>query len=172
MNDFFLLAKQELALVLIIFLLLIIKVGSKEWGSPQLLGLINLLLLLNLVAGFLYPAEGILFNEMFHTGKVIILEKNILNAGTLIVSWLATVESAAALKIKLSAPNPPNRRSAPPRPKILLAPAFPEITSLKFDPSTALTPVNVSLPTLAASLGAVLCDVPALISTVTPAWAL
>ncbi|HTL08720.1 MAG TPA: NADH-quinone oxidoreductase subunit N [Chitinophagaceae bacterium] len=89
MNDFFLLAKQELALVLIIFLLLIIKVGSKEWENPRVLGLINLLLLLNFATGFIYQQEGILFNEMFHTSKLIIIEKNILNAGTLIVSWLA-----------------------------------------------------------------------------------
>jgi len=89
MNDFFLLAKQELALTLIIFILLFIKVGTKEWSNTALLHLVNGLLLVNLVSGFFFAGEGVLFNEMFHTGRLQSTEKNILNAGTLIISWQA-----------------------------------------------------------------------------------
>lgn len=89
MNEFFLLAKQELAITLIIFILLFIKVGAKEWSNDAVLQLVNVLLLVNLVTGFLFVSEGSLFNNMFTTGRQAVMEKNILNAGTLIISWQA-----------------------------------------------------------------------------------
>ena len=95
MHEFFLLAKQELAISLVIFILLFIKVGSKEWSRTALLALVNGLLLLNFAAGFLFPQQGILFNEMFHTDALATAEKNMLNLGTVIISlqaydWLKT----------------------------------------------------------------------------------
>ena len=89
MNEFLLLAKQELVLTLIIFILLFIKVGSKEWSNGALLNLVNLFLLVNFVSGFFFTREGVLFNEMFRTGKLAVLEKNILNLGTLLISLQA-----------------------------------------------------------------------------------
>jgi NADH-quinone oxidoreductase subunit N len=94
-NEFFLLAKQELVITLIIFVLLFIKVGAKEWRNTSVLSLVNGLLLLNLVAGFIWPQHGSLFSEMFYTGKLITTEKNILNLATFIISlqaydWLRT----------------------------------------------------------------------------------
>ena len=89
MNQFFLLARQELALTLIIFILLFIKVGAKEWTNTALVTLVNLLLLVNFLAGFFFYEGGMLFNEMFYTNKLIVLEKNILNLGTLIISLQA-----------------------------------------------------------------------------------
>jgi len=86
MNNFFLLARQELALTLIIFILLFIKVGTKEWSNRALLNLINGLLLVNFLSGFFFYEGGVLFNEMFHTGRLLVLEKNILNLGVLIIS--------------------------------------------------------------------------------------
>jgi NADH-quinone oxidoreductase subunit N len=52
------------------------------------------LLLLNLALGFVGNQEGMLFDEMFFTNPLIVLEKNILNLGTLIVS----LQSASWLK--------------------------------------------------------------------------
>jgi NADH-quinone oxidoreductase subunit N len=54
-----------------------------------------MLLLINLIAGFFWNREGMLFNEMFRTNKLMVLEKNILNLGMLIISmqsysWLKT----------------------------------------------------------------------------------
>ncbi len=89
MTEFFLLAKQELALTLIIFILLFIKVGAKEWSNSALLQLVNFLLLVNLLAGFFFAQAGVLFNDMFRTNSLAVLEKNILNAGTLIISLQA-----------------------------------------------------------------------------------
>ncbi|MEP6747618.1 MAG: NADH-quinone oxidoreductase subunit N [Bacteroidota bacterium] len=89
MEQFFLLARQELVLTLVIFILLIIKVGSAEWSNKAIFNLVNLLLLINFVSGFLFVQDGMLFNEMFHTNRLIFTEKNILNLGTLIISLQA-----------------------------------------------------------------------------------
>jgi len=86
--------RMELVITGILFLLLLIKVGSDPRPGPML-NLINGLLAVNLVVGFLPIPDMVLFNGMFHTNRLILLEKNILNLGTLIVSlqaydWLKT----------------------------------------------------------------------------------
>ena len=86
-NDILALLKQELLLSVIIIVLLIIKIGADEWKSSNLLNFINLLLLINFLAGFVLNSEASLFNGMFNTNKLIILEKNILNLATLIISF-------------------------------------------------------------------------------------
>lgn len=86
MADFIFLMKQELLVTAILFILLFLKLGSKEWKSESLLRFINLLLLINLAAGFFAGTEGKLFGEMFRTNALITLEKNILNLGVLIIS--------------------------------------------------------------------------------------
>jgi len=94
-TDFFILMKQELVIIAIIFVLLFIKVGSKEWKNESILNLVNVLLLFNFVLGFFWNEDGILFNEMFRTNKLIVTEKSILSLGTYIISlqsysWLKT----------------------------------------------------------------------------------
>ncbi len=95
MNEFFILMKQELVITLIIFILLFIKLSSKQWSNEKVLVLINVLLLLNLAAGFLFPDTGDLFGDMYRTNPLMAFEKNILNLGTLLISlqsynWLKT----------------------------------------------------------------------------------
>ena len=92
-SDFLILMKQEWAIVAIIFILLFIKVGGKEWKNENILNLVNVLLLINLIVGFFWNQDGILFNEMFRTNPFIVIEKSILNLGTYIIalqsfSWL------------------------------------------------------------------------------------
>lgn len=106
LNDFLILMKQELVLTAIIFIILFIKVGSKEWKNEKLMSLINILLLINFVSGFFYKDEGMLFNSMFKTNDFIILQKNILNLGTLIISmqaysWLKNHKHASEFYILL-----------------------------------------------------------------------
>jgi NADH-quinone oxidoreductase subunit N len=93
LNDFFILMKHELIITVIIFVLLLLKIGS-DMTNERMLNLANGLLLLNLVAGFMGNQPGMLFNEMFLTNPLIVLEKNILSLGTLIVS----LQSASWLK--------------------------------------------------------------------------
>ena len=95
MNDFFSLMKHELILTIILVVTLILKLGKEQAGNASLLRLINLLLLLNVAAGFLANATGELFNGMFRMNATLALEKNVLNIGVLIISlqasaWLKT----------------------------------------------------------------------------------
>ncbi|MBC6491253.1 NADH-quinone oxidoreductase subunit N [Flavihumibacter stibioxidans] len=85
MNDLFIILKQELVLTVIIFLLLTLKIG-KERSNMAWLNLVNVLLAINFLGGFFFPQTGVLFSGMYHTSDLIILEKNILNLGTLIIS--------------------------------------------------------------------------------------
>ena len=87
--------KFELLAAVIIFVLLFIKLGSNEWKNKTVLSVVNILLLVNLVAGFFMNHDGTLFGNMFRTTKLIELQKNILNLGTLFISaqaytWLKT----------------------------------------------------------------------------------
>lgn len=85
LNDL-LLMKQELLITLLIFILLFIKLGKKEWNNGKLLTVINILLVINLASGFFYIRDGKLFGDMFQTNELLALEKNMLNIGTLIIS--------------------------------------------------------------------------------------
>ena len=85
-NDILALLKQELVVCFMIFILLIIKIGGREWKTGKILALANFLLLLNLLAGLISNFEGSLFNEMFVTNRLVNLEKNMLNLATLIIS--------------------------------------------------------------------------------------
>ena len=88
-NDILALLKQELIIGLIILILLGIKISAAEWKIDNIIKLVNLLLMINFLAGFVMNAEGTLFNEMFHTSRLIVLEKNILNLAVLIISLQA-----------------------------------------------------------------------------------
>lgn len=93
-TDFLILMKQEVLLLLIIFALLILKLG-KDRSNERFMNIVNVLLLLNLLAGFLWNRDGTLFSEMYRTNKLMVLEKNILSLGMLLISlqshnWLKT----------------------------------------------------------------------------------
>lgn len=85
LNDFLILMKQELVVTVIIFILLTLKVG-KDRSNETIIRLANILLFLNLVIGFLFNTEGMLFNDMFRTNPLVHAEKSILNIGLLIIS--------------------------------------------------------------------------------------
>ena len=84
--DFFILMKQEWSVMAILFILLFIRVGSREWKNESILNLVNFLLLLNFILGLFWNRQGILFNEMYRTNPLIVAEKNILNLGTYIIA--------------------------------------------------------------------------------------
>ena len=87
MNDFLTLMKSELVITLIIFLLLFIKIG-KGMKNDSLLSLVQVLLLINFVAGFFFNKEGSLFGDMFYTTPLIVFQKSILNLGVYLISLL------------------------------------------------------------------------------------
>ena len=84
--DSLILMKQELLLTVILFVLLFTKLGKKEWKNESLINFINILLFINLVAGFIGIRTGTLFGDMFITNELLTLEKNFLNLGILIIS--------------------------------------------------------------------------------------
>ncbi|MEX6688329.1 NADH-quinone oxidoreductase subunit N [Danxiaibacter flavus] len=93
-TDFLILMKQEMAVIAMIFILLFMKLG-RDRSNESFMNTMNVLLLLNLILGFVFNHEGILFNEMFRTSRLIAFEKNILNLAMLIISlqsysWLKT----------------------------------------------------------------------------------
>jgi NADH-quinone oxidoreductase subunit N len=73
-------------ITVIIFILLFLKLSNKEWTNASLLTFINILLFINLIAGFVYIPNGSLFGDMFRTNELLTFEKNLLNLGTLIIS--------------------------------------------------------------------------------------
>jgi len=77
--------RQELALTVLIFLLLFIKLG-KDRSNESILNFVNAALLVNLVAGFCCKETGALFNGMFNTNTLIVFEKGLLNLAALIIS--------------------------------------------------------------------------------------
>ena len=87
MNEFFTILKSELLLSGIIFLLLLIKI-SKGLKNESLLQLIQVLLLLNFIAGFFYISDSSLFDTMYRTNSTIALQKSILNLGVYLISLL------------------------------------------------------------------------------------
>jgi NADH-quinone oxidoreductase subunit N len=89
MNEFLTLMKHELAVTVIIFLLLFIKIG-KGMANSSLLLLIQVLLLINLAAGFLPMEEGNLFSGLYNTSLLIVCQKNILSLGVFLLSLLFT----------------------------------------------------------------------------------
>lgn len=106
LNDFLYLMKAELMITIIIFILLFLKLSNKEWKNESLLNFINILLFINLVAGFFYIPNGILFGDMFHTNELLTFEKNLLNLGTFVISlqsyhWLKDHKHIAEFYILL-----------------------------------------------------------------------
>jgi NADH-quinone oxidoreductase subunit N len=87
MNEMLTLMKPELVLTGIIFLLLFIKIG-KGLKNDSMLLLIQVLLLLNFIAGFFFNAEGTLFDGMYQTTALMVFQKNILNLGVYLISLL------------------------------------------------------------------------------------
>ncbi|HQW83303.1 MAG TPA: NADH-quinone oxidoreductase subunit N [Ferruginibacter sp.] len=87
MNDFLTLMKPELVLTGIIFLLLFIKISKGIMNEPLLL-LIQVLLLLNFLFGFFFNKLGSLFDGMYQTSGLIVLQKNILNLAVYLISML------------------------------------------------------------------------------------
>ena len=87
LNDFLILMKSELVITGIIFLLLFIKVGS-DITNDRLLPLVQILLLANVVAGFIFNEDGSLFGGLFTTNALMAFQKSILSLGIYFISLL------------------------------------------------------------------------------------
>src|SRR4029078_6433494 len=82
-----LLMKNELLIAVIIFILLFIKIG-KGLKNSSLLTLVQVLLFINVVAGFVFQSEGSLFSGMFYTNGIVAFQKSILSIAVFLISLL------------------------------------------------------------------------------------
>jgi NADH-quinone oxidoreductase subunit N len=89
MKDFLTLMKPEMLLTAIIFLLLFVKIGWKM-SNETLLPLIQVLLLVNFIAGFVFNEQGILFNGLYVTNAMMTFQKNILSLAVYLISMLCS----------------------------------------------------------------------------------
>jgi NADH-quinone oxidoreductase subunit N len=99
LQDLLILMRAELMLILIIFLLLFLKLGSASLRNETVMNMVNGLLLVVLALGFLVKDSGMIFGNMFRTDDLLRLEKNMLTLGTLIISlqsyqWLKKHDQA------------------------------------------------------------------------------
>ncbi|REJ84470.1 MAG: NADH-quinone oxidoreductase subunit N [Bacteroidetes bacterium] len=86
MTDILLLMKHELTLVVIIVLLLILKIREKEEGAENYMPFVNIMLAGNFLLGLVLNRGGELFDGMFVSDNIMVLQKNILNFGVLMIS--------------------------------------------------------------------------------------
>ena len=105
MNEMLTIMKSELMIIIIIFVLLFIKLG-RGMKNESMLMLIQVLLLLNFIGGFFFNTPGILFDKMYHSGPMIVFQKNILSLGVYLISllfadWLKKTEHLAEFFIMM-----------------------------------------------------------------------
>lgn len=98
--------KPELHLTVLIFIFLFAKIGNVADNTRGFLAFANILLAINLVAGFFMNKDGVIFDGMYYTNAQLILEKNILNLALLLVSllsfdWLQSSKNAGEYYILL-----------------------------------------------------------------------
>lgn len=85
MNEFLTGMKSELVITVIIFVLLFIKIGG-GMKNERILPFVQVLLLLNVIAGFFFNESGSLFGNMFYTTPLIAFQKNLLSIAVYLIS--------------------------------------------------------------------------------------
>ena len=93
-----LIMRHELLLVAITVILLLIEIFLPKDQKHKIINPAIIFMLLVTIAGFIPGPTGVLFGGMYQTTDLILLMKNILNIGTLIifiqsVSWLKKEEN-------------------------------------------------------------------------------
>lgn len=105
MSELITIMKSELMITAIIFILLFFKLG-KGISNGTLLGIIQLLLLVNFIAGFFMNFDATAFDTMYQTSPMIAFQKSILNLGVYLISllfadWFKKTEHLAEIFILL-----------------------------------------------------------------------
>lgn len=88
-TDILHLMKHELLLCGILFITLILKIRETDESKGTWASAVNILLAINFLLGFFGNMSGEMFNGLFRNDELIILQKNILNLGLLVVSLMA-----------------------------------------------------------------------------------
>ena len=88
--DIILLMKHEMLLALMLVVLLVSKISGKAIENNSWIWIFNFMMIINCAAGWFCNQSGMLFSSMFFNSNIIVFEKNILNAGTLIICLSST----------------------------------------------------------------------------------
>jgi NADH-quinone oxidoreductase subunit N len=90
MSELFSLLKHEWLLLGILVFLLVMKIRTAELTNERLIKFMNIFLFFNLVIGWFFNSEGLIFDGMFRNSTLISFEKNILNLALLIIHLQST----------------------------------------------------------------------------------
>lgn len=80
--------KFEMALTVLLFVLLFIKIDGRA-GNVSVIRITNIFLLLNLVLGFFGNEATEIFGGMFRTSSLLAIEKSVLNLAVLLISFFS-----------------------------------------------------------------------------------
>jgi NADH-quinone oxidoreductase subunit N len=83
--EILLMMKHELLLIVMLSVLLVIMISGKVTENLGWIKLFNSMMVINCLAGWFFNSSGNLFDQMFVNNDFIAFQKNILNAGTLII---------------------------------------------------------------------------------------
>jgi NADH-quinone oxidoreductase subunit N len=84
------LMRHEMIVLVIMLVLIFVKLlSSEKENNRNIIFGINIMLLINLVVGFLPEMSGTIFGGMFHADPTLAMEKNLLNLGTFIIALQA-----------------------------------------------------------------------------------
>lgn len=105
-TESFALLRFEWIMALLIFILFVLNLNDVDKKPSLFVNIVNVLLGLNFLVGFLPLAEGALFQDFFRSSNLIVLEKNIINLGLLLISlasgqWIAGCKKTAEFYILL-----------------------------------------------------------------------
>ena len=84
--DIVLMFRFEIILAVLILAIFIMSLRGFDTNVKCFLNTMNVLLLLNFIAGWLPLSEGSYFSDFFRTNGLIVLQKNIINLGLLLIS--------------------------------------------------------------------------------------
>jgi NADH-quinone oxidoreductase subunit N len=99
-TESFALLRFEWIMAALIFILFVLNLNDVDKKPKLFINIVNVLLGLNLLAGFLPLTEGSLFQDFFRTSNLIVLEKSVINLGLLLISlasgnWIANSRKTA-----------------------------------------------------------------------------
>lgn len=85
----FLIMRHELVLVITALTLLIIDLALKPANKRKIIPIAMVLFIIHTILGFLPTQEGVLFGGMFNSSGLIVMMKNVLNIGVVIILFQA-----------------------------------------------------------------------------------
>lgn len=88
-NESIIILRFEWLIALMIVVLFVLNLMGVDKNPKRFMNIVNAMLVINFVAGFIPLKDGYLFQGFYHTTALIVLEKNILNLGLMLIAFSA-----------------------------------------------------------------------------------